>query len=210
MTATDHDAPPPVPGGHRNGWPDRPRHPGIGNRAEMERQAAEKDDCEYVEHDDEPTRQLVMTKRGDGALAITDDEPRQRYPLVDNPRFWDEEIRLVDFLELAHRGDYNLSHIALVRAANVAFFWLVTAPLAVVAFAAVWALAALHRALLVAALLVAVAQVVPFAPFLEFSAWSWPWVGGGVFVFGLSTLVAARAEPAWERKQERKRQEQEL
>ena len=196
MTTTDHDAPPV----RRPGWDGRPRHAGIGDRAETERRAAEFDEVDIVDGgDDEATHRFLVSDRGSGGLAVIDDEnePDRSDLRVAPPRFWDEAVSLRELLELARRGDYALNHLRVVRAAHVAFFWLFTVPAYSVWSAVKWALASLWRALTVVVVVMVAAQAVPVVPFLVVASWTptaWSWLGGIVLVFGLLTAVAAAVE----------------
>jgi hypothetical protein len=175
---------------------DRQRHAGIGDRAEIERSAAEDDLTD--DDPDDATHRMVVAKQGSGALAIvTDDEHRQRYPLVDTPRFVDEDVNLRQLLLTARRGDYALCHIRGVRAANTAHSWWASVAVTVV-FALVWAFGtSFHRCLTIAAILLAAAQAVPVVPWLVIQHWTpttWSWLGGIVLAFGVTTAVAAAVE----------------
>jgi len=151
--------------------------------------------------DDERRADVVRTGSADADADADADEAgpaRQRYPLISSLRFWNEEIRLGDLLRIVRQGDYNLSHILVVRAANVTFFWLVTAPFVTAAFCFMWAFAvSLHRALTIAAVVLVAAQAVPIVSWLVVSTWSaatWQWIGAAALVFGVGTAIAVAAE----------------
>jgi hypothetical protein len=133
-----------------------------------------------------------------GAEADAAGPARRRYPVTGSLRFWNEEIRLRDLLHIVRQGDYNMSHILVVRAANIAFFWLVTAPVVTAAFCFLWAFAvSLHRALTIAVVGLVAAQAVPIVSWLLVSTWSattWQWVGGATLVFGVGTAIVAAVE----------------
>ena len=141
-------------------------------------------------------------ERSDG--ADEDDPPaRERYPLIDTPRFANEEICLQDFLETAKYGDYALQHVLIVRAMNVAFVWLFTNTIARITFAVVWSVASFHRAIWVYGILFVIAQAAPVVPALVVVNWTattWGWIGGGVLVFGVATAIAAVTERRRERR----------
>ncbi len=143
---------------------------------------------------DREHRGEVLPVEGAGAgLAVR----RERYPLVDTPRFWAEDICLRDVLRIAKQADHNLSHIPLVRAMHIAFFWLVTAPVCIIAFGVVWALVSFHRALAIAVIVVVAAQAVPVIPWLVVSSWTattWQFLGAAVLVFGVGSALAAAGE----------------
>lgn len=132
------------------------------------------------------------------ADADEDRSARRRYPLVGGLRFWNEEIRLRDLLCIVREGEYNLAHIPVVRAANTAFFWSVTAPVVTIAFLLLWAFAiSFHRAITITGVVLVAAQAVPVVPWLVVSTWPaavWQWAGGAALVFGVGTAIAAAVE----------------
>jgi hypothetical protein len=132
------------------------------------------------------------------ADADEDRSARRRYPLIHGLRFWNEEIRLRDLLHIVREGQYNLAHIPVVRAANTAFFWLVTAPVVTIAFLLLWAFAiSFHRAVTITGVVLVAAQAVPVVPWLVLSTWPpavWQWAGGAALVFGVGTAIAAAVE----------------
>lgn len=137
-------------------------------------------------------------RNDDGTGTPGEDAPaRERYPLVDTPRFASEAIHLQEFLDTAQDGNYAWNHILVVRAMNIAFAWLFTNTIARIAFAIVWSTAAFHRALAVYGIPFVVAQAVPVLPGLVMANWTpttWGWIGGAVLVFGAATAVAAVKE----------------
>ena len=134
-----------------------------------------------------------------GSADADEERPaRRRYPLIHGLRFWNEEIRLRDLLRIVREGEYNLAHIPVVRAANTAFFWLVTAPVVTIAFFLLWAFAiSFHRAITIAGVVLVAAQAVPVVPWLVASTWPaavGQWAGGAALVFGVGTAIAAAVE----------------
>lgn len=154
---------------------------------------------------DAVTHHIVVPHSGDrgdvvrtGTGTGTDRSARRRYPVISSVRFWNEEIRLRDLLRIVREGDYNMAHIPVVRAANTAFFWLVTAPVVTIVFLALWAFAvSLHRAVTIAGVLLIGAQAAPVVPWLVVSTWPaavWQWAGAAALVFGVGTAIAAAVD----------------
>jgi hypothetical protein len=145
----------------------------------------------------EPHAEVVSIGSADADADADGGSPR-RYPVIGSLAIWDEDIRLRDLLRIARKGDYNLSHFPIVRAANTAFFWVVTAPVVFAAFCFLYAFAvSLHRALTIAAILLIAAQAVPVIPWLVVSTWTastWQHIGGFVVLLGVGTAIAAARE----------------
>ena len=146
----------------------------------------------------------------------------ERRSLVDRFRFVNDGVdSLRKQLRFAQTACYNGCDIPVVRAANVAFFWMVTAPAFTVGFFLLWAFAALlHRALTGAGIVVAIAPFVNrLAPWLvpdildattwtgvlwevafsadeNATAWTvtmWHVVGVAGLAFGICTAIALAA-----------------
>lgn len=155
---------------------------------------------------DAVTHHIVVPHSGDRGDVVrigstgtdADRSARRRYPVISSVRFWNEEIRLRDLLRIVREGDYNMAHIPVVRAANTAFFWLVTAPVVTIVFLLLWAFAvSLHRAVTIAGVLLIGAQAAPVVPWLLVSTWPpavWQLVGGAAVVFGVGTAIAAAVD----------------
>ncbi|MHA6631861.1 hypothetical protein ACU61A_41065 [Pseudonocardia sichuanensis] len=136
-----------------------------------------------------------------------DEDYEPRLPLVHNLRFVNESLgSLRELLRFAREAHYNMSHIPLVRAFHIAFFWLVTTPVLSVGLFLLWAFAVrLHRALTAAVLalvLAPAARTIPVVGWLvpewlvvtTWSATTWQWAGGGLLVFGVGVALVLAGE----------------
>ncbi len=139
--------------------------------------------------DADGTGSLVMTSRaGELAQQAADDLRFVNLPLG--------SLRQV--LWTARRGDFNLAHIPAIRSANIAFFYLVTAPTLIVARLHEWVHVRLHRAITTWAIVLVCAHFLnrllgwPVLAWFDPWAWSataWQVAAAAAFVFVLATVV---------------------
>lgn len=139
--------------------------------------------------------------------ASDDEDTVPRHRLIDDLRFVNEPVAsLRDLLRFAREASYNMSHIPLVRAANIAFFWLFTTPILVTVLFLLWAFVVrLHRALTAAAITLVIAPAAHAIPaigwlvpeWMVVTTWSttaWSVAGGALLVFAVGTAVALAGE----------------
>lgn len=150
----------------------------------------------------------VPAPDGTGALVMTSRAGERAQQVAEGLRFVNlRNHTLAETLNYAWHAQSNLTHIPLFRAMNVAFFFLVTAPLLIVARYLEWVHLRLHRALAVWGLVLVVAHflnrlVDGFVPdLLDAGTWSattWTWVAAGGFMFAATTvgvLIWGRRRP---------------
>jgi hypothetical protein len=188
---------------HRHGTGTAPaRHSGTEDRHDSGAGTVMPSHHQFVVPDDS---RAAADSRADEDGVPPQETAGVRHRLFDDLRFVNEDMAsLRNLLRFARTATYNMSHLAPVRAANIAFFWIVTAPVLTVAFFLLWAFAVrLHRALTVA---VIIGVLGPFAnrlldwlvpDGLDVTTWSattWSWVGGGLLMFGVATAIALAGE----------------
>ena len=200
------------PGSERHaGAPERRLFP-MGRRGRRDRNDPDRNDARSAPGGtDAPGDALVPV---DPARARFDDAADGPVPvgkgrrltgtLTGRLRFVNDDVSALNTqLRFAWDSSYNMRHVPVVRAANVAFFFLVTAPVLTIVFFLLWAFAVLlHRALTGVAIIVLTA---PFAnqlwpwlvpDVLDVTTWTrnaWQLVGIAVLVFGVATAIALAA-----------------
>jgi hypothetical protein len=138
----------------------------------------------------------------DRALDVTGTAPMQGRA-VDELRFVDKPLgSLRELLEFAREWHYNMSHVPLVRSANIAFFWLVTVTILPAVWFLCWTFVVrLHRALTAAVIVLVLSPFVRTLPvigwlvpdWLVLTAWSattWRVAGVAVGLFMVGTAIA--------------------